>query len=310
MEHVAFRDGSLHGICPINLAPLDEEVIDAYLARLIVPRPQQPDLEALLMLMAAHLDRIAYDNVDIHVGRLPANLDCALAAERIANFGRGGYCFTVVGAFAALLTSLGFVVSLHVAGVGPDPPQPEKYGNHVVLLVHLDGEAYIADCGLGEGPRTPFKLTKASWEEDGFTFALEPREGGAWWWRNDPVHGFAGYEVNLATSVASIEEFRGYHEWYWTDPDASYVKAGVIIHRPTASGLLSLHSCTLRRTHPSLPGRYETLRVAADHDEWFALLEEVFHMRLKDLSDLERERLWARVSSDHAAWLEKQRLQT
>jgi len=307
---VAFHEGNQNGMCPIVLTQLAEEVIDAYLARLALPRPQQPDLEALKMLMAAHLDRIAYDNVDIHAGRLPADLDCALAAERIAKHGRGGYCFTVVGAFAALLASLGFVVSLHVAGVGPDPPQPEKWGNHVVLLVHLDGEAYVADCGLGEGPRAPFKLTRTAWEEDGFTFALEPREGGAWWWQNDPVNGFDGYAVNLATSVASIEEFRGYHEWYWTDPDASYVKAGVVIHRPTASGLLSLHCCTLRRTHPTLPGHHEILRVAADHDEWFALLEEVFHVRLEDLSDVERVRLWTRVSSDHTTWLEKQHLQT
>ena len=44
--------------------------------------------------------------------------------------------FVVVDAYAALLTTLGFAVSLHVGGVGEDPLPEDKWGNHVVLLVH------------------------------------------------------------------------------------------------------------------------------------------------------------------------------
>lgn len=58
---------------------------------------------------------------------------------------RGGYCFVLVDAFAALLTSLGFVVSLHTAGVGESPLAAEKWGNHIVLLVHLGERRFVSD---------------------------------------------------------------------------------------------------------------------------------------------------------------------
>ena len=41
-----------------------------------------------------------------------------------------------------------------------------KWGDHVVLVVHLPEGPFIADVGLGEGPRWPFKVENASWTED------------------------------------------------------------------------------------------------------------------------------------------------
>lgn len=86
-------------------------------------------------------------------------------------------------AFAALLCSLDFRVSIHTAICGPEPECEAMWGNHVVLVVHLE-DAYVADVGLGEGPRWPFKLAEASWVEDGFHFAMRPRGGGEWRFRN------------------------------------------------------------------------------------------------------------------------------
>ena len=45
-------------------------------------------------------------------------------AERVAGRQRGGYCFMLVGAFAALLHSLGYRVTLHSSAVCDLPPAP------------------------------------------------------------------------------------------------------------------------------------------------------------------------------------------
>ena len=63
-----------------------------------------------------------YENIDVHIGRPPPVLDTTASAERLARAQRGGYCFLLVGAFASLLHTLGFCVSLHTAAVGDDPP--------------------------------------------------------------------------------------------------------------------------------------------------------------------------------------------
>jgi len=305
MENAAVPWGSACGVVCMELPePLPEAVVEAYLARLGVSRPCHLNVAALQCLTTAHLDRVSYDNIDIHAGRPPPPLDFASAASRLATKGRGGYCFTAVSAFAALLHTLGFHVSLHTSAVGSDPPPAEKWGNHVVLMVHFDSETYVADIGLGEGPCGAFPLAPNIWQEHGFTFALEERQG-SWWWQNDAVHGFPGFTVNTNTSVVSVEEFQAYHEYYWTNPEASYVKSGVILHRPTPQGVLSLHSCTLRRTHPSTPGGYEIIATLASSDEWFRLLRETFLLDLADLSEEERARLWTRAEQDHKSWLAK-----
>lgn len=55
----------------------------------------KPSLENLNTLVCAHVDKVAYENVDIHAGRVAPVLDAVKSAERIVS-GRGGYCFILV----------------------------------------------------------------------------------------------------------------------------------------------------------------------------------------------------------------------
>lgn len=60
-------------------------------------------------------------------------------------------------AFAALLTHLGYTVSLHTAACGDHPQARKTWGNHVVAVVHFkDGTKRVADVGLGDGARMTF----------------------------------------------------------------------------------------------------------------------------------------------------------
>ena len=136
---------------PAAALRLPEDIVEAYLARLCLQRPAAPTKEALAALLAAHVDRVAYESIDIHAGgtRPPPSLTAIECANRVAVQQRGGYCFIVVSAFSALLQALGFSVSLHTAFCGDeDDPRflsGDAWGDHVVLVAHLACGHYIAD---------------------------------------------------------------------------------------------------------------------------------------------------------------------
>ncbi len=117
---------------PAQLAPED---VAAYLARLDV-EAEPPSVDALRRLHRAHVERIPYESVWIHLGE-QWGIDPTDSLRRIAHDGRGGYCFHLNGALAELLAALGYQVTRHVGGVhGPDGPSEAALTNHLVLLVH------------------------------------------------------------------------------------------------------------------------------------------------------------------------------
>ena len=275
---------------------------------------------ALRALQRAHLDRVTYETTGMHAGEGPPALDPHESARRIAR-GRGGYCFILVDAYAALLTTLGFRVSLHVAAVAPEPVSPDKWGNHVLLLVHAPGgdegaAPLVSDVGLGDGPRAPFALRAHSWtEEDGpeagaargagrrasYSYALARRRGagGAEEWRftHDAAGSFAGFSFRLDSSCAGAHEFARYHEYLWTSAGSPFRRAGVVAQRVAADGTkLSLRNEAIRRVRP-YPGRASTCSSAASWPEWRARAEEVFHLRAGALTAEEQRTLWRLIRS-------------
>ncbi|CAJ1367911.1 unnamed protein product [Effrenium voratum] len=303
MQCCTVRRCKLSGSVPLAGRQLEDHVLEAYLARLQLPRPHRPDLAALDALLGAHVDRVAYENLDVQLNRAVPPLCWRLSAERVALKRRGGYCFLLVDAFASLLCSLGFSVSLHTATCGPAPEPEAKWGDHVVAVVHLPEGQYVADVGLGEGPRNPFKLEPAAWKEDGFEFTLALRPGGEWRFENpvDATGNLAGFAFDVSTSAEGFDDFRNFHEFFWTNKDSIYVKGPLFLHRKTfGRGILSLFACTLRRSHPDLPGGKEILQTAGSKEEWFGIVEEVFFMTLEDMNEDERNLLWEIALAQHA----------
>ena len=308
----AVTEASLRGIVPLEPSArrLTSAQTAAYLERLdVAPAAvSHPTLAALRLLQAAHYSRIAYENLDLFANHglplPPPPLNPHSAVERIVAHRRGGYCFLLVDAFAALLCSLGFCVSMHTAAVGPDPITSELYGNHVVLLVHLDdGRTFVCDVGLGDGPRCPFELTSHSWVDGGLRFALgELVPGfGVWHFTNDASGSFDGFNVDVGSSAAGSHEFEGYHLFFWLDMASPYRKCPMLL-RVTSDGCLTLKGCTLTRTHPGIPGGSEVVATAADEEQWFAICRDHFFMALDGLSAEQRTAVWTSAKVRHDAW--------
>lgn len=196
------------------------DMFDGYLRRLGVTDPGAPTAEGLFALQRAHLERIAYDNIDIQLGR-PPGIDPELSVRRFAA-GRGGYCFHLNGALALLLEALGYEVTRHIGGVNIDAASRTVNGGHLALTVRVDGTEYWVEAGLGDGPYEPLPLREGSYEQNGFRYALErleplAGEGPGWTFRSATGHA---PRMNFRDAPAKTADFEEMHTWLSTSEES------------------------------------------------------------------------------------------
>lgn len=117
-----------------------------YLDRIGLSGPLQPDLATLERLQRAHLTAVPFENLDVY-GRRGVRTDDAWSVAKVVDRRRGGWCFELNGAFAALLSTLGYEVKSLAATVlyGEISPIP----THLVIEVRLD-RPYLVDVGFGD----------------------------------------------------------------------------------------------------------------------------------------------------------------
>src|SRR5579871_5139636 len=117
----------------------------AWLQRIRYIGPLAPTLETLNRLIFAHSHSIAYETLDIMLGR-PPKLDVPTLQHKMIANRRGGYCFEQNMLFRAGLRSLGYnITSLQervVRGLAINAPRPAI---HMLLKVELPEGSYLAD---------------------------------------------------------------------------------------------------------------------------------------------------------------------
>jgi len=279
---------------------------NAYLERLRIPDPGPPSAKALRALHRAHVERIAYEALEIQLGR-PTTVDPHESAERILSRRRGGYCYHLNGAFSLLLDALGYDVVWHRAGVQnhSDPaPVGSQRANHLALTVHgLPAEDcpagdWFVDVGLGDALHAPMPLQAGAHVQGPFRYALRRSEvdPGGWRWEHDPAGSFAG--VDFRAEPATQADFRARHEFLSTSPDSPFVRTSSV-QRRDAGGVDMLTGCVLSRLGD--PAREPVTLDTSE--EWFGALRDVFDLPLDDLDAGARAALWARVRGAHEAWL-------
>ncbi|MGP3686900.1 arylamine N-acetyltransferase family protein [Streptomyces sp. IBSNAI002] len=274
-------------------------IFDAYLRRLGVTAPAAPSAEGLFALQRAHLERVPYENIDIQLGRPPA-IGPELSARRFAD-GRGGYCFHLNGAFAALLEHLGYEVTRHVGGVYEETGAQDVNGNHLALTVRVGGEAYLVDVGLGDGPYEPLPLREGEYEQGGFGYRLERLAG--------PLEGWSYYNpgspfplMNFRSAAAGMDEFEAEHLRLSTAEDSSFVRTLALLRRD-AESIDLMRGRILTRIDPA---KGPSDRELTGQEEFYEVIATVFGRELDDLTPADRTALWDRVSRAHEAWLTAQ----
>jgi N-hydroxyarylamine O-acetyltransferase len=128
----------------------------AYLYRLGLTETIATNVSGLRRLHRAHLLRVPFENLDIHLGR-PIRLDPASLFAKIVTHRRGGFCYELNGLFASLLKALGFSVALLSARVANDEGVFGTEFDHLALRIDID-EPYLADVGFGDLFLEPVRL--------------------------------------------------------------------------------------------------------------------------------------------------------
>src|SRR5882724_291603 len=139
---------------------------DAWLRRIEYSGSLEPTLTVLHDLIFAHSHAIAYESLDIMLGRTP-KLDLDSLQRKMIAGGRGGYCLEQNMLFREGLRSLGYrITSLQgrvVRGMAIDAPRPAI---HMLLQVDMAEGPYLADVGFGNLAPTSALLLKPGVEQD------------------------------------------------------------------------------------------------------------------------------------------------
>ena len=206
------------------MSALDPALATAYLERLGCPAPPARGEEALRTLHRAHLEQVPFENLDIHLGT-PIVLDQEAFADKVAVRSRGGFCYELNGAFAALLTSLGFEVEMREARVHSPAGLGGRFG-HLTLATRIGGRTLLTDVGFGRGGfDEPIDLDARTQQKDtGGVFELVDA-GDEEGWVDLIRDGEPEYRFSREAHV--LEDFAGGCEFHQTSEESPFTRGTV-----------------------------------------------------------------------------------
>jgi N-hydroxyarylamine O-acetyltransferase len=245
----------------------------AYLARIEYAGPSTPSLDSLRELHRAHMMSVPFENLDIAMGR-PIVCEEEAIVHKIVTRRRGGFCYELNGAFAALLRELGFTVTLLSARVARETGRDGPEFDHLALRVDLD-EPWLADVGFGDSSLQPLELRTGIEQperrrkfrilEQPDSLHLEMAEPGGRWKRQ--------YSFSLLPrQLADFAEMCHYHQ---TSPESSFTRSR-ICSRATWNGRITLAE---KRLIVTRDGEKEESVLDSDAD-WHAALKKYFQIVL------------------------------
>ena len=259
----------------------------AYLGRIGYAGPLRPDVATLTALHRAHLQAIPYENLDVQLGR-PMTPDPEAAFEKIVGRRRGGWCYEMNGLFGAALSEVGFKVTRMAGAAMREQLGDIVIGNHLVLLVEIDGRPWIADVGFGDGCQDPFPLRPGDLEAGGYAFRLEALDERWWRFHN---HEFGGAKsFDFVVEPADPELLAGRCDWLQFAPESQFV-LNLVAQRFRGDVILQLRGRTLRTVTPA---GVET-RLLESAEELVAVLADDFSLDVPEAAGL-----WPRVVARHA----------
>ncbi|MEU1876314.1 arylamine N-acetyltransferase [Streptosporangium sp. NPDC020072] len=214
--------------------------MDEYLARIGAARPPRPDAEALGELHLRHLRTVPFENLSIHLGE-PVTLSEQALIDKIVGRRRGGFCYELNGAFAVLLRSLGYRVTMLAARVFSGGSLGPPF-DHMALRVDTP-EPWLVDVGFGRFVNRPLRLDLRTDQADqGGVFRLvEAEEGDIDVLQN----GVPQYRLERRPRV--LADYEATCWWQQTSPKSHFTRS-LVCSLLTEDGRLTLNDRQLVRT--------------------------------------------------------------
>ncbi|MEG3631396.1 arylamine N-acetyltransferase family protein [Streptomyces poriticola] len=269
--------------------------VDAYLRRLGAAYPAWPTVEVLRELHLRHLRTVPFENLSIHLGE-----EIVLEEERLLHKllddRRGGFCYELNGSFAALLTALGYEVSLLAARVYGEGDRLGIPYDHMALRVRtVDGGDWLADVGFGAHSHYPLAFGERGEQTDpGGTFRIAEAGPDAAGVRGGDVSaraadldvlrdGRAVYRLELRPRV--LGDFVAGAWWHSTSPRSHFRRSLVCSRLTDDGGRITLSGRRLTLTAPG--GQREERELGAD-DEVLEVYRDRFGLGLARVPEVRK----------------------
>ncbi len=219
------------------MATVNEATVDAYLARIGAERPARPSDDALHDLHLRHLLSVPFENLSIHMGENIV-LDHEALVSKIVDRRRGGFCYELNGAFAALLRALGFEVDLLAARVFLEDGLGVPY-THMALRVG----PWLADVGYADHAYHPLRLDERGDQADpAGVFRIVPTPDG-----DLDILRDGKPDYRLETRARELRDYEAACWWNRTSPKSHFTRS-LVCSMLTEAGRITLSGRTLIRT--------------------------------------------------------------
>jgi N-hydroxyarylamine O-acetyltransferase len=245
--------------------------VDSYLARIAYSGSLTPDVETLRNICRAHLFTVPFENLDIGWGR-EIRVDQEAFVRKIVEHRRGGFCYELNGALAALLQALGFAVTLLSARVPCADGSESPEFDHLTLRVDLN-EPWLADVGFGDCFVDPLRLR----------IGLEQEQSGRWFRIIDAGESLRlqsrdtepNWKIEYLFSLIPrrLDDFAEMCRYHQTSPQSPFTTKRVC-SRATPVGRITLSDMKLITTRN---GNREERLLKSDED-WRTALADHFGM--------------------------------
>ncbi|MFD4141429.1 arylamine N-acetyltransferase [Streptomyces sp. NPDC058572] len=248
------------------------ETVDAYLRRIGAARPERPDAATLRELQLRHLLTVPFENLSIHLGENLV-LEEKPLLDKVVRAGRGGFCYELNGAFAALLRGLGFRVTLLQARVfGPGGRLGIPYDHMTLRVETADGTGpWLADVGFGDHSHHPLALEERGEQHDpAGTFRIAQAPDG-----DLDVLRDGKPQFRLDRRPRELADFEA-GAWYHRTSPASHFTQSLVCSRLTEDGRVTLSG---RKLVTTVDGSREE-RTFADDAEVLAAYRHHFGLSL------------------------------
>ena len=268
--------------------------LNAYLTRIGHDGPVSPDLATLRAITLRHPLAIAFENLNPLSGR-PVLLDTDSLQQKLVHGRRGGWCFEHNLLLGTALAATGYsVTGLAARVLWNVPAGVVRPRTHMVLLLDIDGQPYIADAGFGgltmtgplrlvtdveqQTPHEAFRLVQA--DED---YVVEARIRDEW---------RALYRFDLQPQARADYEMAN---WYLANNPQSHFTFTLIAARALPDRRYALSNANLAIHHRD---GYTERRVLTSATELRAVLQDLFGI---DVGDVDVEGVFAKVAAPAAA---------
>ncbi|AZA83070.1 N-hydroxyarylamine O-acetyltransferase [Chryseobacterium lactis] len=253
---------------------MNQSKLEKYLERIHYSGETRVDMGTLKKIHQLHPQYIPFENIDPYTGIVPS-LNSDDLFQKLVMESRGGYCYEQNLLLSEVLKYIGFKVELQLGRVvWKREVESIAARTHLLLIVEMDEQKYLVDCGFGTATlTTPLLLNEEGPQQTPNGLFMISRIGNTnalWTWKEKwlPIYRFALEHVDpVDVEIAN---------WYLSTHPESNFKKNLILSKvdEKARYTFSNHLLNIRWG----AGEKESIPIE-NNEQLFQMLKDTFGLK-------------------------------